>query len=136
MLFSLCAESQRVDNLNDFPKVIAALDFVLNLSEDFPNLVFDCVGSSCFLLEAVEVGKEFLIYKVAKIVACLRRIMVGLAVLALRRGPGFPTVRLVQDEGVFLALEFCFGRLILFKSIQVLKKEQPRGLLGIIQFAG
>ena len=35
----------------------------------------------------------------------MRRVVVELAVLALGRGPGFPAVGLVEDVGVFLAVQ-------------------------------
>jgi len=38
--------------------------------------------------------------------------------------------------GVFLAVERGFGGLVVFEGIEVFQEEQPRGLLGVVEFAG
>ena len=62
--------------------------------------------------------------------------MVNLAVLALGRSPRIPAVGSVEDVGVFLAVERGFGGLVVFEGIEVFQEEQPRGLLGVVEFAG
>ena len=69
MLLSLGAEAEGIDVVDDFAEVVAALDLVLNLPEDFPDLVFDGVRPCRALLEAVEVGKERLVDEIAEVVA-------------------------------------------------------------------
>src|SRR4029078_6023954 len=44
-------------------------------------------------------------------------------------GPRFPAVGFVEDEGVFIAVEGSFVGLVLFQAVEVLQKQQPRGLL-------
>jgi hypothetical protein len=51
--------------------------------------------------------------------------VVELAIFGLGRGPGIPTVRLVEDIAVFLAFELCFQRLAVFQSVEVLEEQQP-----------
>ena len=105
VLFGLRAEPQFVDVVDDLAQVVAAVDLVFDLAEDFPDLVFDGVRPAGLLLEAVQVGEELLVDEVAQVVAGHRLVVVELAVLALGRGPAFPAIRLVEDVGVFLPLQ-------------------------------
>ncbi len=122
--------------VDDLAQVVAAGDLVLDLAEDFPHLVFDGVRSGGLLLEAVQVGEEFLVHEVAEVVAGLRPVVVDLAVLSPGRGPLFPAVGLVEDVGVLLALQRGFVGLVLLQPVQVFQEEEPRGLLGVVQFGG
>ena len=45
------AETELVDVIDDLAHVVAALDLVLDLSEDLPDLVFDGVRSASALLK-------------------------------------------------------------------------------------
>jgi uncharacterized protein with PhoU and TrkA domain len=65
VLFRLRAEAQFVDVVDDFAQVVAALDAVLDLAEDFADLVFDGVRPAGLLLEAVQIGKELAVDEVA-----------------------------------------------------------------------
>ena len=105
VLLGLRAEAQLVDVVDDLAQVVAALDLVLDLAEDLADLVFDGVRPAGLLLEAVQVGEELLVDEVAEVVAGQRLVVVELAVLALGRGPAFPAVGLVEDEGVLLPLQ-------------------------------
>jgi hypothetical protein len=58
VLLGLGAEAQFVDMVDDLAQVVAALNLVLDLAENLPNLVFDGVRAARLLLEAVQVGKE------------------------------------------------------------------------------
>ncbi len=53
MLLLLRAEFQLVHVVDDFPKVIPALNLVTDFPEDFADLVFDRIGSRGSLLETV-----------------------------------------------------------------------------------
>ena len=99
VLLGLRAEAQFVDVVDDLAQVVAALDLVLDLAEDFADLVFDGVRPAGLLLEAVQVGEELLVDEVAQVVAGQGLVVVELAVLALGRGPAFPAVGLVEDVG-------------------------------------
>ena len=110
VLLGLRAEAQFVNVVDDLAQVVAALDLVLDLPEDLPDLVFDGVRPAGLLLEAVQVGKELLIDEVAQVVAGQGLVVVELAVLALWRGPGFPAVGFVEDEGVLLPLQLRLRR--------------------------
>jgi hypothetical protein len=61
VLLRLGAEPEFINVINDLPQIVAALDPVLDLAEDFPDLVFDGVRPGCLGLEAVQVGEEFAI---------------------------------------------------------------------------
>jgi hypothetical protein len=92
----------------------------------------DGVGSAGLLREPMKVRKELLIDEVAKVVAGHGGVVVGLTILPLRGGPGFPAIGLVEDIGVLLTLKLRLCGLVLLQSIEVLEKEEPRGLLGVI----
>lgn len=53
VLFGLRAKSQLVDMVDDFAQVIAALDLVLQLDKDLPDLVLDGVRPGRALREAL-----------------------------------------------------------------------------------
>ena len=84
----------------------------------------------------MQVGEELLVDEGEEIVANLGGVVVDLAVLALGRGPRLPAVGSVEDVGVFFAVECGFGGLIAFEGVEVFQEEQPRGLLGVVEFAG
>ena len=54
----------------------------------------------------------------------------------LRRGPGSPAIRRVEDVGVLLPVERGDGDLVLFESVELFQEQQPRRLLGAIELAG
>ena len=136
MLLGLRAEAQLVNMVDDLAQVVAAGDFVFNLPKDLPNLVFDGVRPAGLLREAVQIGEEFLIDEVAQVVAGESLVVIDLAVFAFGRGPAFPAIRLVEDQGVFLAIQLGLQRLVLFKPIEVFQEQQPRRLLGVVEFGG
>jgi len=135
VLFCLRTESQFVDVVDDLAQVVTALDLVLDLAEDFANLVFDSVRRAGPLLETVQIGKELAIYEFGKIWPILRFIVVYLAVLALGRGPFRPAVRLVEDETLLLLFQSSLIGFVLLQPVQIFQEEEPRGLLGIVQLA-
>ena len=96
-------------------------------------MVFGPVGLQ---LEAVQVGKELLIDEVAQIVPGHRIVMVELAVLALGRGPAFPSVIRVEDERVLLAVQPGLDGRSPFEVVEVFQEQQPRGLLGVVELGG
>ena len=136
VLLGLRAEAQFVDVVDDLAQVVAALDLVLDLAEDLADLVFDGVRPGGLLLEAVQVGEELAVDEVAQVVAGQGLVVVDLAVLVLRRGPAFPAVRLVEDEGVFLPLQRGFVGLVLLQPVEVFQEQQPGGLLGVVELGG
>jgi hypothetical protein len=69
VLLGLGAEAQFVDVVDDLAQVVAALNLVLDLAEDFSNFVFDGVWAGGLLLEGMQVGEELPIYEVAEVVA-------------------------------------------------------------------
>ena len=135
MLFRLRAEAQPVNGLDDLPQVVAAVDLVLGLAENFSDFVFDGVWSGGPLLEAFEIGAELEIDEVAKVVADESGVVVKLAILALVRSPARPAVGLVEDVAVFPAVERGLGGFVIFEAVEVFQEEQLRGLLGVFQDA-
>ncbi len=51
MLLGLRCEAEFIDVVDDLAKVVAALDTVLNLAEDFTDLVFDGMGPVALALK-------------------------------------------------------------------------------------
>jgi hypothetical protein len=105
VLLGLRAEAQLVDVVDDLAEVVAALDLVLDLTEDFADFVFNGVRPAGLLLEAVEVGEELVVDEVAQVVAGQGLVVVDVAVSILRGSPAFPAVGLVEDEALFLPLQ-------------------------------
>ena len=91
VLLGLRAEAQLVDVVDDLAQVVAASDLVLDLAEDFADLVFDGVRAAGLLFEAVQVRKELLVDEVAQVVAGQRGVVVELAVLASSARPKSPS---------------------------------------------
>jgi len=92
VFLGLRPEAEFVDVVDDLAEVVAALDFVLNLAPKiWPILYSMVVRPGGALGEAVEVGKELLVDEIAEVIAGLGDVVVELAVLALGRGPCFPT---------------------------------------------
>ena len=122
MLLGLRAEAQFVNVIDNLAQVVAALNLVLDLAEDLPNLVFDGVRAARLLFEAVQVGKELPVHEVAEVVAGQGFVVVEFAVLALGRGPAFPSIGLVEDVGVFLAVQRGLGAFVLLKIVEVFQE--------------
>ena len=114
---------------------LAALDAVLDLAEDFADLVFDGVRASGLGLEAVQVGKELGVDELDEIVASHRMVVVNLTVL-FRRSPRFPAVVKIKNGSVFFPIEGGFGGLIVLQGVEVFQEKEPRGLLGVVEFTG
>jgi hypothetical protein len=102
VLFYLRAESQLVDVVDDLAQVVAALDLVLDFTENLTDFVFDSVRPAGLLLEVVKIRKELDVHEVAKVIAGLCLVVIKLPVFAPGRGPFLPTIGLVEDEGVLL----------------------------------
>ena len=61
MFLGLRAEAELVNVVDDVAQVVAALDLVFDFAEDFANFVFDSVRATGLLLEALQIGKEFVV---------------------------------------------------------------------------
>jgi hypothetical protein len=94
-------EAEAVDVVDDLAQIVAALDAVLYLAENFADFVFDGVGPGGLLLKAVQVGEELGVDELDEVVAPKRCVMVDLTVSAFRRRPCRPAVGLIEDVGVF-----------------------------------
>jgi hypothetical protein len=136
VLLGLGTEAQLVDVVDNLAQVVTALDFVFDLAEDFADLIFDGVRTAGLLLEALQVGKEFLVDEVAQVVAGYRGVVVELAVLALGRGPAFPSVGFIEQVSVLPALDLGDRQPLLFEIVEIFEEQQPRGLLGVVEFGG
>jgi hypothetical protein len=122
VLLGLGAEAQFVDVVDDFAQVVAARDLVLDLAEDFADLVFDGVRPGGLQLETVQVGEQLQVDEVAEVVAGLGAVVVDLAVLAFGRGPLFPAVGLFENEGVLPAIEGGFVGFVLLQAVEVFQE--------------
>ncbi len=84
----------------------------------------------------MQVGEEFTVDELDEVVAGEGGVVIDLAVFTLGRGPCFPAVGFIEDMGVFLAVQCGLGGFIVFEGIEVFQEEEPRSLLGVIEFAG
>jgi len=74
--------------------------------------------------------------EVAQVVAGHGVFVVDLAIDGFRSGPAFPTAGRVENETAFFAFERSLCGLVLLQRIEILEEQQPRALLGAVQFAG
>jgi hypothetical protein len=136
VLFGLRAEAQLVDVVDDFAQVVAALNLVFDLAEDFADFVFNGIGTGGALLESVEVWEELGVDEIAEVVSGERFVVVELPGFVFGRGPGFPAVGLLEEEGVFLSVEFGFGPAVLLEAVEIFEEQEPGGLLGVVELGG
>ncbi len=136
VLFHLGAEAQFIHVVDDVAQGVATADLVLDLAEDFANLVFDGVGAGGALLEAVQVGEELAIDKIHQVITGQRAVVVQLAIRILGGSSAFPAVGFIEDVTVALALQHGLSGLVLFQPIQIFQEQQPGRLLGVIEFGG
>ena len=80
-------------------------------------------------------GVELAVDEGDQVVAGQRLVVVDLAVFPLGGGPAVPAIGLVEDVGVFLPVQLGFRCLVVLDRVEVLQEEQPRRLLGVIEFA-
>ena len=107
VLLGLGCKAEFVDVVDDLAEIVAALNAVLNLAEDFTDLISDGVRAGGLLLEPVQVGEELLVDEGDEVVAGEGGVVVDLAVLALGCCPRFPALGFVEEVGVFLAVDGC-----------------------------
>jgi len=93
----------------------------------------------------VEIGEEFEVYEVAEVVAGFGAVVIDGSRSANReigvpgelgRGPFFPAVGLIEEEGVLFAFECGFIGFVLLEGVEVFEKKKPGGLLGVVEFGG
>jgi hypothetical protein len=126
VLLGLRAETQFVNVVDDLAQIVAAGDFIFDFRENLADFIFDGVGPTRSLREAVQVGDELLIDEVAEVVAGLGGIVIKLAVLALGRGPAFPAVGFVENEGVLFAVQRGFVGFVLLQRPGISGKGATR----------
>jgi hypothetical protein len=117
-------------------RFVPALEAVLDLDEDLADLVLDRVRPGCPLPKAAEVGKQLGVDELPEVVPSEGVVVVDLSVVALRRRPPRPSVRLGEDEAMGLTVKRGFRGLVLLERVEVLQEQEPRGLLGVVQLAG
>ena len=83
----------------------------------------------------MQVWKELVRDEIAEVVAGRGLVVVEFAMLVLGRGPAFPPIGLFKDVAVLPAFERGFVSLVLFQVVQVLQKEQPGSLLGVVELS-
>src|SRR5665213_4037401 len=105
MLFRLGAKAQSVNQFQRIAQGIAAAELVFYLAEDFTDFILDGIGSFCSLLEALQIGEQFLIHEFDQVFSSQRLIVVEATVLLLWRGPSGPAVLALYDVGIFLVLK-------------------------------
>ena len=81
----------------------------------------------------MQVGKELAVDEIAQVITGQGFIVIELAVFALGRSPGLPTVIFIENEGISLSLQTGFVGFVLLQPVEVFQKQQPRSLFGVIQ---
>jgi hypothetical protein len=61
--------------------------------------------------------------------------VVEFAFLVLGCGPAFPSVRLVEDVSVFIAVQRGLGGLVLLQIVEIFQEQQPGCLLGVVELS-
>jgi hypothetical protein len=82
----------------------------------------------------MQIRKQLAVDEIPQIVPGQRRVVIQLAVAAFGRGSTLPAVRRIEDERIRLPRQRRHGRLILLQPVQIFQEQQPRGLLGTVQF--
>lgn len=129
----LGTEAELIHQIQGITQGIAALEFIADLGKDLPDLVLNGVRRSSSLPESPEIGKELAVHIVDQIIPGQGRIQISRPVRLFRSRPLGPAMLFLQDKAVFLPLQFRSQGPFLFQIIQVFKKEEPGGLLGIVQ---
>ena len=127
-------EVQLVDEVDDLAQVVARGDFVAQFGKNLSNLILQGLGTRCRLLKLAQSGEEFAIHKLSQVRPRHGIHRVGRAVSLLGCSPLAPA-HIARDDGlVGLAAEQGIHGLLLLQVVEILEKEQPRGLLDVVQF--
>ncbi len=129
----LAAEVELVDDLQCVAQRVARAKAVGDLGEDLADLVFQRVRIVRGVAKGLQVGKQLAVDELDQVLAGARGIEVRRAVLVAGCGPGLPAVGRVEDGRVLAPLQLCLVGPLLLHVVEVLEKQQPRGLLGVIQ---
>jgi hypothetical protein len=78
--------------VDDFAKVVAAMNLIFNLAKNLADFVFQRIGTARLLLKAIQVREKLLIDKVAQVITSLSCVMVWLAFGIFGCCPRVPTV--------------------------------------------
>ena len=135
MLFLLRPELEGINPVDDLPQVVPAGNFVLNLAEYLPDLVFQRIGSAGPLLEPLEVGEQLPINELEEVITGQGGIVVDLPILPLGSSPDVPAVLPIQKVGVSLPLQFRFRGAVLLRSVEIFQEEKPGRLFNVVEFS-
>ena len=100
------------------------------------DLELDGGGAGGARGEAVGIGEELPVHKINQVVASQRLVVVEPAGLVLRRRPGLPPIRFVEDVAELVPFERGFSGFVRLKAVEVFEEEQPGRLLGVIELGG
>ena len=78
---------EAIHQLKCIAQGVTTLKLVLNLTKDFPNLVFDGIWASGTFFEAIEIGKQLAVNEVDEVITNESGIVVDAAVVLLRSCP-------------------------------------------------
>jgi hypothetical protein len=68
VLLGLRSEPQSIDVIDDLAQVVAALDFVLQLAKNLPDLVLDGIRTRGALGEPLQIREQLLVDELAQII--------------------------------------------------------------------
>ncbi len=121
---------------NHLAQVVSALNAVLQLRKDLPDLVIDRIRMFRIRLELLEIRKQLHIHKIDQIIARHRLVMVQLPILILRRRPLLPAKLTRNDRRVTLSRQLRRILFIFLEISQIFQEQNPRSLLHVIQLTG
>jgi len=133
VLLLLGAKLEGVDEFEGIAQGVTALELVADFAEDFTDLVLDTVWAFGPALKGAKVGDEALVYKVDQVGSGKSGVVIEGTGGILRSSPGGPAVLGIENGGVGLTLQSGLHGPGIIKIIQVFEKEQPRGLLDVIE---
>ena len=116
---------------NHLAQVVSALNAVLQLRKDLPDLVIDRIR-----LELLEIRKQLHIHKIDQIIARHRLVMVQLPILILRRRPLLPAKLTRNDRRVTLSRQLRRILFIFLEINQIFQEQNPSSLLHVIRLTG
>ncbi len=124
----LVLEVEPVHDIEYFPERVPALNLIIEEIEYFADLVLDGMVVPVRVAESLKVGEQVVVHEVLEVVAGDQFPVPGY--------PVRPPVRIVEDMGIFLAIELSAIGFPLLEIIEELKEEDPGNLLCIVHGTG
>jgi hypothetical protein len=125
MLFRMGAKFQLINALNHVSQVVATLNLVFDLAEDFADFILNRVRPFGFGLKLLQIGKKLMVNKILQIVAAAGRMMVYLTRPVFGSRPRLPLKFRLENGSAALPGQFGPVLPLLLKIIKILEKKYP-----------